>query len=54
MKIVAKEIIQINPAIAVHVQRILFQVYNILKHQSTLPTQAVVELSNIQFHDHDL
>jgi hypothetical protein len=31
------------------VQPILFQVYNILNHQSTLLTQAGVELTNIHF-----
>jgi hypothetical protein len=33
----------------IHGQPILFQVYNILNHQSTLPTQADVELSDIHF-----
>jgi enhancer of mRNA-decapping protein 4 len=49
MTIVANAIIQTDPAIAVHGQPILFQVYNILNHQSTLSTQADVELSNIHF-----
>jgi enhancer of mRNA-decapping protein 4 len=35
--------------ITLHVQPIFFQVYNILNHQSTLPLQASVELSNIHF-----
>jgi hypothetical protein len=39
----------IDPAIAVLVQPILFQVYNILNHQSILPTQGGVKLSNIHF-----
>jgi len=49
MTVVAKAIIPTDPAIAVHVQPILFQVYNILNHQSTLLTQAGVELTNIHF-----
>jgi enhancer of mRNA-decapping protein 4 len=55
MTVVANAIIPTDPAIAVHGQPILFQVYNILNHQSTcphqstLPTQAGVELSNIHF-----
>jgi enhancer of mRNA-decapping protein 4 len=49
MTVVANAIIPTDPAIAVHVQPILFQVYNILNHQSTLPTQAGVERSNIHF-----
>jgi enhancer of mRNA-decapping protein 4 len=60
MTVVANAIIPTDPAIAVHGQPILFQVYNILNHQSTLPTQVGVELSNIhffyqchQFHYHD-
>jgi enhancer of mRNA-decapping protein 4 len=49
MTVVAKAIIPTDPTIAVHVQPILFQVYNILNHQSTLLTQAGVELTNIHF-----
>jgi enhancer of mRNA-decapping protein 4 len=49
MTIVANAIIPTDPTIALHVQPILFQVYNILNHQSTLPLQAGVELSNIHF-----
>jgi enhancer of mRNA-decapping protein 4 len=49
MTVVANAIIPTDPAIAVHGQPILFQVYNILNHQSTLLTQAGVELSNIHF-----
>jgi len=45
----ANAIIPTNLTIALHVQPILFQVYNILNHQSTLPLQAGVELSNIYF-----
>jgi hypothetical protein len=35
--------------IAIYVQHISFQVYNIHNHQCTLHTQASVELSNIHF-----
>jgi len=49
MRIVANAIITTDSAIALHVQPILFQVYNILNYQSTLPLQAGVELSNIHF-----
>jgi hypothetical protein len=61
MTVVTNAIIPTDPAIALHVQPIFFLVYNILNHQSTLPLQAGVELSNIhffyqchQFHDHDI
>jgi enhancer of mRNA-decapping protein 4 len=49
MTIVANAIIPTDPVIAMHGQPILFQAYYILNHQSTLPTQADVELSNIHF-----
>ncbi len=49
MRVVANAIISTNLAIAVHVQPILFEAYNILNHQSTLLTQAGVELTNIHF-----
>jgi enhancer of mRNA-decapping protein 4 len=48
MTVVTNPIITTNPAIAMHMQPILFQVYNILNHH-TLPTQAGVKLSNIHF-----
>jgi enhancer of mRNA-decapping protein 4 len=49
MTVVANATIPIDPVITLHVQPIFFQVYNILNHQSTLPLQASVELSNIHF-----
>jgi len=48
-RVVGNAIIPNDPAIVVLAQPNLFQVNNILNHQSILPTQGGVKLSNIHF-----